>query len=168
MTEVTGKIARKYMAHFLDSSFGGATPALYRLGADLEEFNVELNPTVEQKQNILGENTFTHQGYEISASAEPYYAVVGDALFERLQRIVDTQATDDALKTWAYEVHLWEEGAAEGTFVAYRQACYVVPTSYGGDTSGYQIPFELHYVGDKAAGVFTPASGENPASWTEN
>ena len=165
-TAVTGKIARKYMAHYLDSSFGGGTAALYRLGADLEEFNVELNPTTEQKQNILGENTFTHQGYEISASAEPYYAVVGDALFERLQTIIDTQATDDALKTWAYEVHLWEAGSTTGTFKAYRQPCYVVPTSYGGDTSGYQIPFELHYVGEKTLGDFTPASGSTPASWS--
>jgi len=164
---ITGKIARKYMAHFLDASFMGTTPELYRLGADLEEFNVELNPNTEQKQNILGENSFTHSGYEISASAEPYYAVVGDPLFEKLQQIIDTQATDDRLKTWAYEVHLWEDGASEGTFVAYRQQVYVVPTSYGGDTTGYQIPFELHYVGEKVKGNFTPASGSTPASWTE-
>ena len=162
---ITGKIARKYMAHFLDSTFGGATASLYRLGADLEEFNVELNPNIEQKQNILGENTFAHSGYEVSASAEPYYAVVGDALFEKLQAIVDGQKTDDSLKTYAYEVHLWEQGSAEGKFVAYRQEVYVVPTSYGGDTTGYQIPFEVHYVGEKVLGDFTPASGSAPASW---
>ena len=165
MTQITGKIARKYMAHFLDASFMAATPVLYRLGSDLEEFNVELNPSTEQKQNILGENTFTHSGYEISASAEPYYAVVGDALFEKLQAIVDGQKTDDSLKTYAYEVHLWEQGSAEGKFVAYRQEVYVVPTSYGGDTTGYQIPFEVHYVGEKVLGDFTPASGSTPASW---
>ena len=162
---ITGKIARKYMAHFLDASFMGTTPSLYRLGADLEEFNVELNPNTEQKQNILGENTFTHSGYEISASAEPYYAVVGDALFEKLQEIIDGQKTDDSLKTYAYEVHLWEAGTGSGTFVAYRQEVYVVPTSYGGDTTGYQIPFEVHYVGEKVLGNFTPASGSTPASW---
>ena len=162
---ITGKIARKYMAHFLDASFMAATPVLYRLGSDLEEFSVELNPSTEQKQNILGENTFTHSGYEVSASAEPYYAVVGDALFEKLQAIIDGQKTDDSLKTYAYEVHLWEQGSAEGKFVAYRQECYVVPTSYGGDTTGYQIPFEVHYVGEKVKGDFTPASGDTPASW---
>ena len=164
--QITGKIARKYMAHFLDASFMGATPVLYRLGSDLEEFNVELNPNTEQKQNILGENTFTHSGYEVSASAEPYYAVVGDALFEKLQGIIDGQKTDDSLKTYAYEVHLWEQGTAEGQFAAYRQECYVVPTSYGGDTTGYQIPFEIHFVGEKVKGDFTPASGSTPASWT--
>ena len=163
--QIIGKIARKYMAHFLDASFMGATPVLYRLGADLEEFSVALNPNTEQKQNILGENTFTHSGYEVSASAEPYYAVVGDALFEKLQAIIDGQKTDDSLKTYAYEAHLWEAGSAEGTYVAYRQECYVVPTSYGGDTTGYQIPFEIHYVGEKVKGDFTPASGSTPASW---
>ena len=164
---ITGKIARKYMAHFLDASFMGANPTLYRLGSDLEEFNVELNPNTEQKQNILGENTFTHSGYEISASAEPYYAVVGDALFEKLQGIIDGQKTDDSLKTYAYEVHLWQVGSVDGKFEAYRQEVYVVPTSYGGDTTGYQIPFELHYVGEKVKGDFTPASGDTPASWAE-
>ncbi|MBQ6121743.1 MAG: hypothetical protein IJI59_08360, partial [Clostridia bacterium] len=107
---ITGKIARKYMGHFLDASFMGETPSLYRLGKDLEEYNVEMNPNGEQKQNILGENTYQLSGYEVSASAEPYYAVVGDALFEKLQHIIDTQATDDTLKTYAYEVHLWEAG----------------------------------------------------------
>ena len=162
---ITGKIARKYMGHFLDASFMGETPSLYHLGKDLEEFNVEMNPNGEQKQNILGENTYQLSGYEVSASAEPYYAVVGDALFEKLQHIIDTQATDDTLKTYAYEVHLWETGTSQGTLVAYRQECYVVPTSYGGDTTGYQIPFEVHYVGDKVLGNFTPASGSTPASW---
>ncbi|MBR1820452.1 MAG: hypothetical protein IJ769_02385 [Clostridia bacterium] len=163
---ITGKIARKYMAHFLDSSFGGATPSWYRIGEDLEEFSVALNPDTEQKKNILGNSTFVHNGYEISADAEPFFARVGDPLFEKLQGIIDTQATDDGCKTFALEVHLWENGSAEGgTFVAYRQPCYVVPTSYGGDTSGYQIPFTISYVGDKVKGEFTPASGNTPASF---
>ena len=72
MTEIVGKIARKYMAHFLDTSFMGNTPSWYRVGKDLEEFNVEMNPDTEKKKNILGNNSFVHNGYEISASAEPF------------------------------------------------------------------------------------------------
>ena len=34
-SEVKGKIARKYMAHFLDSSFGDETASYTRLGKDL-------------------------------------------------------------------------------------------------------------------------------------
>lgn len=48
MAVTTGKIARKYMAHFLDSgSLCGGTSGYERLGKDLEEYNVELNPDTE-------------------------------------------------------------------------------------------------------------------------
>lgn len=152
---VTGKIARKYMAHYIDASFGGSTANWYRIGKDLEEYNVEMNPDTEVRKNILGESSFVHNGYEISADADPYYAVVGDALFEKLQNIIDTQANDDTCKTDILEVHLWDEGSTTGTFVAYKQEAYVVPTSYGGDTSGYQIPFTVNYTGAKIAGKFS-------------
>lgn len=152
---ITGKIARKYMAHYIDASFGGSTANWYRIGKDLEEYNVEMNPDTEVRKNILGESSFVHNGYEISADADPYYAVVGDALFEKLQTIIDTQANDDTCKTDILEVHLWDEGSTTGTFVAYKQEAYVVPTSYGGDTSGYQIPFTVNYTGTKIAGKFS-------------
>ena len=162
---VTGKIARKYMAHFLDTSFGGATAAWYRIGEDLEEYNVELNPDTEVKKNILGNTTFNHNGYEPSADSDPFYSRVGDPLFVKLQNIVDTQATDDTCKTSALEVHLWD-GDAEGGYVAYKQDCYVVPTSYGGDTSGYQIPYSVNYVGDKVKGKYTPGAGGASGTFT--
>jgi len=154
---VTGKIERKYMGHFLDASFGGSTSDWTRLGTDLEEYNVELNPDTETTKNILGETSFKHNGYEASSEADPYYAVVGDALFEHLQEIVDTRATGDTCKTSSLEVHLWDGDADEG-FVAWKQSCYVVPTSYGGDTSGYQIPFSVNYVGERVKGKYVPST----------
>ena len=163
------KIERKYMAHFLDTenfNNGTSTPSWYRIGEDLEEYNVELNPDTELVKNILGSTRFDHKGYEPSASADPFYARQGDELFAKLQDIVDNRHTGDQCKTTALEVHLWEEGATTGTYVAYSQPCYVVPSSYGGDTSGYQIPFDVNYVGDRTKGEFTPASGSTPASFT--
>ena len=156
-TAVTGKIARKYMAHFLDASFGGETPDWYRMGEDLEEYNVDMNPDTEVKKNILGNATFIHNGYELSGDADPFYARVGDPLFNRLQKIADEQANDDTCKSSSLEVHLWE-GNAESGYTAYRQDCYLVPTSYGGDTSGYQIPFSINYVGEKVKGVYNPST----------
>ena len=153
------RMQRKMMAHYIDSTFGGTTPSWYRLGKDLEEFNVELNPQTEQTQNILGENVFTHNGYQVNASAEPYYAREGDALFTQLQTIIDTMAQYEGCATKSLEVHTWEEGTTSGTYKAYVQECYVVPTSYGGDTSGYQIPFTVNLTGEKKSGYFTPASG---------
>lgn len=154
---VTGKIARKYMAHMLDASFGGTTANWVRLGKDLEEYNVELNPDTETSKNILGETSFRHNGYEVSSEADPYYAEVGDPLFEQLQKIVDERANDDTCKTKALEVHLWDGDETKG-FAAWQQECYVVPNSYGGDTSGYQIPFTVHYTGERVKGIYVPSS----------
>ena len=55
MAVTTGKIDRKYMAHFLDagSLCGGKTPSYERLGKDLEEYNVELNPDTDRKSTRL-------------------------------------------------------------------------------------------------------------------
>lgn len=155
---VTGKIDRKYMAHYIDASFGKLTANYVRLGKDLEEFSVNLNPDTESKKNIIGETTFVHNGYEASADADPYYAEVGDPLFEQLQKIVDERAKDDTCKTSALEVHVWEEDTSgdDTVYVAWKQDCYVVPTSYGGDTSGYQIPFSVNYVGERVKGTFNP------------
>ena len=151
---VTGKIARKYMAHYIDASFGGDSPEWERLGKDLEEYNVEMNPDTESVANILGENSFRNNGYEISSEADPYYANTEDAIFPKLQDIVDNRSTDDACKTKALEVHLWDEDS-EGVYVAWQEDVYVVPTSYGGDTSGYQIPFTVNHVGNRVKGKFT-------------
>ena len=159
-TQVTGKIERKYMAHYLDTAFNttasSGTPSWYRLGEDLEEYSVELNPDTEVTKNILGATKFTHNGYEPTADADPFYARTDDPLFERLQTIVDERHMGDQLKTSALEVHMWEAGTTTGSYKAYRQFCYLTPTSYGGDTSGYQIPFTVSYIGDRTAGEFAP------------
>ena len=150
------KMQRKFFQTYVDTTMNGTTPSYYRLGKDLEEFNIEMNPDTETGKNILGETTFTHNGYEVSAEADPFYAREGDDLFEQLQTIVDTGAQYEGCATTVVEVHLWDAGTTSGTYKAYKQSCFLVPTSYGGDTSGYQIPFTITYVGEKTAGYFTP------------
>lgn len=152
---ITGKIERKYMAHMIDASFGGESENYVRLGSDLEEYNVELNPDTETSKNILGESTFKHNGYEATSDADPYFAVIGDPLFEKLQEIVDNRYTGDQCKTFALEVHLWDGDESKG-FTAYRQDCYVIPNSYGGDVGGYQIPFTVYYTGERIKGTYNP------------
>ena len=155
---ITGKIARKWMAHFIDSSTTG-TANYVRLGSDLEEYTVEMNANVNTTQNILGEASTIIDGYEPQSSVKPYYAVVGDPLYERLQKIADERLTHDALKTTVVEVHLWEEDPNEtGSFVAYREDAIIEIVSYGGDTSGVQIPFNIHHVGNRVKGTFDVAS----------
>lgn len=151
------KIERKLMAHLIDANFGKEQPNWWRVGSDLEEYNVELNPDTETSKNILGESTFKHNGYEESAEVDPYYANTEDAIFEKLQQIVDERLTGDACKTSSLEVHMWKGDEATG-FEAYKQDCYVIPKSYGGDTSGYQIPFSVFPVGTRVKGLYVPGT----------
>lgn len=154
----SGKIKRHFMAHYVNAALPGATSASFvRLGKDLEEYNVEMNANVETKNNILGEANVALDSYQPQASVEPYYAVSGDALFNRLQAIVDERQTLDDLATQAVEVHLWKRASdTEGntSFEAYKQDAIIEVVSYGGDTTGYQIPFNLHYTGERVKGTF--------------
>ena len=147
------KIERKYMAHFMDAGDG----TLVRLGKDLEEYSPEMSASVEKNKNILGETSVCISGYEKSAAVEPYYAEAGDPLFERLQQIIDGDLTLDELKTTVVEVKLWQENE-DGSFPAIQEAAYIEVTGYGGDTTGYQIPFTVHYTGEKVKGKFDPAA----------
>ena len=148
------KIERKYLAHFINAAAPGAEAASYeRLGKDLEEFSPELSAQVDTKKNILGETSILISSYEKTASVEPYYAEKGSPMFERLQEIIDDQLVLDDLKTDVVEVKLWDE-AADGAYPAIKEEAFIEVTSYGGDTTGYQIPFTLHFTGVRTKGTF--------------
>ena len=148
------KIERKYLAHFINAAALGSDKAQYeRLGKDLEEFSPELSANVETKKNILGQTSVVISGYEKTGAVEPYYAESGSALFARLQDIIDEGRVLEDVKTEVVEVKLWEEGDG-GSYSAIREEAYIEITSYGGDTTGYQIPFTLHFTGNKVKGSF--------------
>lgn len=148
------KIERKYMAHFINGAAPSTQEAVYeRLGKDLEEFSPELSAQVDIKKNILGETSVLISSYEKTGSVESYYAEKGSVLFTRLQGIIDGNLVLDDVKTDVVEVKLWENGEG-GVYPAVREEAYIEVTSYGGDTTGYQIPFTIHYTGNKTAGTF--------------
>ncbi|MGN0652354.1 MAG: hypothetical protein ACI4KN_05090 [Gemmiger sp.] len=147
------KIERKYMAHYLNAAFGSGTDSYVRLGQDLEEYAPELSANVEKKNNILGQTSVVIDSYQKQGEVAPYYAEKDDPLFERLQAILDGDLTLDDLKTDIVEVKLWGDTAANA-YPAIREECYIEIVSYGGDTTGYQIPFNIHYTGVKTAGTF--------------
>jgi hypothetical protein len=146
------KIERKYLAHYIDAAVNGEV-AYEQLGKDLEEFSPELSAQVETKKNILGNTSIVISSYEKTASVEPFYAEKDSALFNRLQAIIDDELVLDALKVNVVEVKLWD-AKEDGVYPAIREEAYVEINSYGGDTTGYQIPFTLHYTGKKTKGTF--------------
>lgn len=157
------KIERKYLAHFINAAAPGESAVYERLGKDLEVYAPELSAQVDKKKNILGQTSVTISGYEKRAAVEPFYAEADSRLFQRLQRIIDEALVLEDLRTDVVEVKLWEQ-ADTTVYPAIREQAYIEVTSYGGDTTGYQIPFRVHYTGVKMKGsfdvstrVFTPA-----------
>ena len=151
MATESKKIERKYLAHYIDASFGGDTLNYVRLGADLEEYVEELNPDVEVKKNILGEQNVQHSGYEVQSEVEPFYAYTGDPLFTQLAKIANERLTGSDCITTKVDVLLSEDGTVTW---AYREKVWVVPNSVGGDTSGVQIPFTVYSAGERTAGTW--------------
>lgn len=151
------KIARKYLAHYIDAGSlnGGSSVSYERIGKDLEEYNEELNPDVEVKQNILGEQTVQHNGYEVQSDVDPFYAEYDEPLGEKLMEIVNGRLTGDACKTTKVDVLLGEDGTV---IWAWREDVYVIPNSQGGDTSGVQIPYTIYNAGNRVQGTWVTAT----------
>lgn len=146
---------RKYLMHFIDANFGSGTANYVRLGEDLEEYNEELNPQVEVKQNILGEQRVKHSGYQVQSSVEPFYAYENEPLFAKLAAIANERKTGDDCKTTKVDVLVDENGTQ---IWAFREDVYVVPNSVGGDTSGVQIPFTVYNAGNRTAGTWNAST----------
>lgn len=152
-------IERKFLKHLINTTPTGQTASYAVLGKDLEEYNIELNAEVETKQNILGENAVKVSGYEPQSSVEPFYAENGTALHTFLQGLIDNRAVLDDLKTDVLEVQLWEETTTgSGIFKAFKDEVVIEIVSYGGDKTGYQIPFNLHYTNTRTVGTFNTAT----------
>ena len=147
-----GRMERKYLAHYLDADFGETTPNYVRLGKDLESYSEELNPQVDVRRNILGEQNVIHNGYQVQSTAEPFYADQDDDLFDPIANIANNRLTGEDCKTTRVEVLLDEEG---NQIWCYREDCWVVPNSVGGDTSGVQLPFNVYNAGNRVPGKWT-------------
>ena len=146
-----GRMERKYLAHYIDASMG-ANPTQYtRLGKDLESYSEELNPQVDVRRNILGEQNVIHNGYQVQSTAEPWYADEDDPMFIPLKNIANNRLTGEDCKTTRVEVLVDESGTQ---IWAYREDCWLVPNSVGGDTSGVQIPFNVYNAGNRVSGTF--------------
>ena len=158
------KYERKYLAHFIDSSFNSTTPTYTRLGKDLEEYAIELNPEVETKANILGESTTNVKGYAPQSTVDPYYAYKGDALFEHLADIINNRETGSSLETTVVDVLLASDGTVEW---AYKEKVVIVPSSIGGGGDGVAIPFDVYYVGERTKGTFDVSTKTFTAETTE-
>lgn len=151
------KSERKCYALYVDAAFSADYSATeYKIiGHDLESLSVELNPTVETFRNILGQNGVRHEGYEPSIDVDTFYHRAKEALEAKVLELAMARKAGDACKTSCVEVvyEMAEDGVSAPEVIhAYREDILVVPTSYGGDTTGFQTPFQINFSGNRVSG----------------
>lgn len=155
------KLKREALAHYLDSAWNkkvaDASKAVFEiLGDDIEDMSVEMNPDTTQMKNILGQTKTTDNGFTPSMSADPWYANTDSKLYPRMRDIVMEQISGDGRKTLMLEVIVEDTEATEHT--AYLREVKVTPTSYGGGTEGFNIPFTVDFDGAWVKGTVTAES----------
>lgn len=162
------KLARGVRAKWL--SFDKESWTL--IGKDMDSLSTSLNPDVEQNKNILGDTYVDHKGFTPESDIE-YKARTEDAIYEKLQKIVDELLKDEE-STTAYmidatltdEVKNSDNTTLTGT--GYQVPVIVVPQEDGGDTAGYAINFNCYENGNRVQGTVSvtnrvPTFTENPA-----
>ena len=156
-----GKLNREALAHYLDTTFNkkvaNVSEATFEIiGADIEEMSVEMNSDVSQVKNILGQTRTVDNGYSPSLDADPFYADPDSGLYPKLRDIAMERLKGDECKTLMLEV-IVEDTEAE-THTAYVREVMVKPTSYGGGTEGFNIPFNVSEDGAWVKGTVTAES----------
>lgn len=151
------KLERNRYIVYIDASFGGETPNWFKIGKNLTGFTVELNPDTSSEKNIWLETYTTDNGYAPSASVDTYYANPEDAIYDKLFEIAMDRLTGDACKTKIMEVVV-ENDEAEA-YSAWTEDIIVKPTSTGGDTSGFAIPYSISFDGGRERGKVSYDAG---------
>lgn len=147
------KLTRGAHLFYIDTSFGTGTTSWYLVGKDIEDMSVDLGADTETVKNILDETSVRHNGYEPTIDADPFYADPEDALYPKLKDIAMNRKKGGDCKTKYLEVIV--EDTENTSHSAWQEDCYVVPQSVGGDTSGFQIPFQVLPAGNRQAGTAT-------------
>ena len=150
------KIKRKEYLHYINTGTS-ATPVYEVLGTDIESLEVAMNMNVETTTNILGQSSINISNGTKSAAIEPYFANNGSGLHTLLQGFIDNQSELDDLQTDVVEVKKYETEGVAG-YPSIKKTVKIEIVSYGGDSSGYQIPFNVHFTGVDVAGEYDIAT----------
>jgi hypothetical protein len=128
------------------------------IGKDMDSMSMSLNPDVETKKNILGENVTDHSGYNPELDVDSYLARTEDAIYEPIKDIAMNRLSDEESTTfYLMEAILTDEVKNSDTTTlkgeAWVEKVTVVPQEYGGDTNGFSIPFNIYANGDRKKGT---------------
>lgn len=154
----TGDIKRKEFMLFADVSPDGDGSEWEIVGKKIEELSLEMNPNVETMTDITGDVQTTLDKYEKQTSVSPYYAKRESKMAQWLYNVVREEKTlSDVEKTFLC-VNIF--AGADSAFDAWTQKGVVAVQSYGGNTQGLQIPYNLHWIGEKTFGTVSIEGGK--------
>lgn len=140
------------------------------LGKDDDDLSKELNPDTETKKNVLGETTFEHRGYEPEIGMDSYYMDPSRVMYAHLLEVAmqEKYSEDDLLGYFAeaFFTAVNEEAKTMTGYCFVRRAWFT-PQSVGGDTSGYQIPFNINPTGPMEKKAITYDMTTNLATITD-
>ena len=152
------KLTRGRYIVYIDASFGSGTPDWFKVGKSLTSLAVELNPDVTVERNVLDEVTATDNGYTPQSTVDPYHANPDDEIYEKIRDIAMNRLSGDACKTKIMEVIVEDEKGTSHD--AWTEDILVKPTSVGGDTSGFSIPYDVYFDGNRKQGTVSYSSGD--------
>lgn len=149
------------------------------LGKDSDDLSIETNPDTEQQKNVLGETTFSHNGYTPSIALD-YTARSEDSIYEPLQDIANGLLVDDELITATLIVATLTEEVKDSdtktlTGKGFKVPARIVVNNDGGNTSGYGISFTAYESGNRIQGsvsvtdrkpTFTPKAAEESTTYS--
>lgn len=127
------------------------------LGRKIEDMSLEMNPNVETLTDITGETQTTLDKYEKQTSVAPYYARKESKFGAWLYNVVREERTLSDVERNFLCVNVF--AGADGSFDAWTQKGVVAVQSYGGNTKGLQIPFNIHWIGKKTYGTVSIEDG---------
>lgn len=171
------KLPRAALAQFL--SFDEENWTL--LGKDTDSMSTSMNPDVETKQNVIGETTTDHKGFNPELAVDAYAARTEDSIYENLLDITMNRKYDDEYTTATLMECVLDEAVNLSdnktlTGKAWKEKVVVVPQEYGGDTAAFGIPFNLSPKGGgriegtvsvtKRVPTFTPSTAEGASVQT--
>lgn len=155
------KLKREAHAFYVKA---GTMTNFFLVGKSIDDMSVEMNGSFEQTKDITGEVSVSDTGYQPQVSVEPYYANPDDEIYPFLKDLMMNRKSGDDAKAKYLEVLVDDTEAS--THDAWQEDCRIEIVSYGGDTSGLQIAYNVWPDGNRQQGTvadvknptFTPAS----------
>lgn len=125
----------------------------YLVGKGIDDLSVEMNGSFEQIKDITGNVTVSDTGYQPQISVEPYHADPEESIYPFLKDLAMNRKSGDDAIAEMLEVIVEDTEAVKHS--AWKENVKIEITSYGGDTSGLGINFNIWSDGDRKEGTAT-------------